>query len=52
MPGTQQSLPKLEMWCSLTAKQNSNGKRQWYIGYKAKTTVKRTNSELKVGFKV
>jgi len=50
--GTQQALPKLEMRCSLTAKQNSNGKRQWFIGYKARTTVGRTNSELKDGFKV
>lgn len=29
------SLAKLEMRCSLTAKQNSKGKRQWFIGYKA-----------------
>lgn len=29
------SLSKLEMRCSLTAKQNSKGKRQWFIGYKA-----------------
>jgi len=29
------SLAKLEMRCSLTAKQNSKGKKQWFIGYKA-----------------
>lgn len=29
------SLSRLEMRCSLTAKQNSKGKRQWFIGYKA-----------------
>jgi len=29
------SLAKLEMRCSITAKQNSKGKRQWFIGYKA-----------------
>jgi len=29
------SLAKLEKRCSLTAKQNSKGKRQWFIGYKA-----------------
>ena len=29
------SLSKLEMRCSITAKQNSKGKRQWFIGYKA-----------------
>jgi hypothetical protein len=31
----KQSLSRLEMRCSLTAKQNSKGKRQWFIGYKA-----------------
>jgi len=30
-----QSISRLEMRCSLTAKQNSKGKRQWFIGYKA-----------------
>ena len=29
------SLSKLEMRCSLAAKQNSKGKIQWFIGYKA-----------------
>ena len=29
------SLAKLELRCSLTAKQNSKGKRQWFVGYKA-----------------
>lgn len=29
------SLGKLEMRCSMTAKQNSKGKKQWFIGYKA-----------------
>ncbi|MBI9095158.1 MAG: transposase [Sphaerochaeta sp.] len=29
------SLSELEMRCSMTAKQNSKGKRQWFIGYKA-----------------
>ncbi len=31
----RQSLSRLEMRCSLTAKQNSKGKRHWFIGYKA-----------------
>ena len=31
----EKSLAELEMRCSLTAKQNSKGKRQWFIGYKA-----------------
>lgn len=31
----EKSLSELEMRCSLTAKQNSKGKRQWFIGYKA-----------------
>lgn len=30
-----QSISRLEMRCSLTARQNSKGKRQWFIGYKA-----------------
>lgn len=29
------SLERLEKRCSLTAKQNSKGRRQWFIGYKA-----------------
>jgi len=29
------SLGKLELRCSVTAKQNSKGKKQWFIGYKA-----------------
>ena len=29
------SIAELEKRCSLTAKQNSKGKRQWFIGYKA-----------------
>lgn len=29
------SLSRLEMRCSMTAKQNSKGKKQWFIGYKA-----------------
>lgn len=29
------SISQLEMRCSLTAKQNSKGKLQWFIGYKA-----------------
>ena len=29
------SISELEMRCSMTAKQNSKGKKQWYIGYKA-----------------
>lgn len=29
------SLGKLELRCSVTAKQNSKGKNQWFIGYKA-----------------
>ena len=31
----EKSLSELEMRCSMTAKQNSKGKRQWFIGYKA-----------------
>lgn len=31
----QKSIDELEMRCSLTAKQNSKGKKQWHIGYKA-----------------
>jgi hypothetical protein len=31
----EESLAKLEMRCSITAKQNSKGKKQWFIGYKA-----------------
>ncbi len=31
----EHTVSKLEMRCSLTAKQNSKGKRQWFIGYKA-----------------
>jgi len=31
----EKSLSALEMRCSMTAKQNSKGKRQWFIGYKA-----------------
>ncbi len=31
----EKSISELEMRCSLTAKQNSKGKRQWFIGYKA-----------------
>ena len=30
-----ESMAKLEMRCSITAKQNSKGKKQWFIGYKA-----------------
>lgn len=30
-----ESLARLEMRCSITAKQNSKGKKQWFIGYKA-----------------
>jgi len=30
-----QLISRLEMRCSLTAKQKSKGKRQWFIGYKA-----------------
>lgn len=29
------SISKLETRCSITAKQNSKGKKQWFIGYKA-----------------
>ncbi len=29
------SIAEVELRCSLTAKQNSKGKRQWFIGYKA-----------------
>ncbi|WP_319755504.1 transposase [uncultured Sphaerochaeta sp.] len=28
-------MERLEMRCSITAKQNSKGKKQWFIGYKA-----------------
>ena len=31
----EKSLSELELRCSMTAKQNSKGKRQWFIGYKA-----------------
>jgi hypothetical protein len=31
----EKSLSELEMRCSMTAKQNSKGKKQWFIGYKA-----------------
>lgn len=31
----EKSLSELEMRCSITAKQNSKGKKQWFIGYKA-----------------
>lgn len=31
----EESLARLEKRCSLTAKQNSKGKKQWFIGYKA-----------------
>ncbi len=31
----EKSIAELEMRCSLTAKQNSKGKKQWFIGYKA-----------------
>jgi hypothetical protein len=31
----EESLSELEMRCSITAKQNSKGKKQWFIGYKA-----------------
>jgi len=31
----EESLSRLEMRCSITAKQNSKGKKQWFIGYKA-----------------
>ena len=31
----ERSLSELETRCSMTAKQNSKGKRQWFIGYKA-----------------
>lgn len=31
----EKSLSELEMRCSMTAKQNSKGKLQWFIGYKA-----------------
>lgn len=31
----EKSISALEKRCSLTAKQNSKGKRQWFIGYKA-----------------
>ena len=31
----EKSLSDLEMRCSMTAKQNSKGKLQWFIGYKA-----------------
>jgi len=33
------SIAKLEMRCSLTAKQNSKGKKQWFVGYKAHLSV-------------
>ena len=48
--GPHKYLSRLEMRCSLTAKQNSKGKKLWFIGYKARTTVERTNSKLKDGF--
>ena len=31
----EKSISELEVRCSMTAKQNSKGKRQWFIGYKA-----------------
>jgi len=31
----EKSISELETRCSMTAKQNSKGKRQWFIGYKA-----------------
>lgn len=35
----EKSISELEMRCSLTAKQNSKGKKQWFIGYKAHLAV-------------
>ena len=31
----EKSIAELEVRCSMTAKQNSKGKKQWFIGYKA-----------------
>lgn len=35
----EKSISELEIRCSLTAKQNSKGKKQWFIGYKAHLAV-------------